>query len=206
MSNHLHHFDPIDELVEQFDKLDYDPSKSDTPTTHAKICDQCHSTGSKLYSVSCHHVICFKCLRAMLKLGKKNCPKCQTIISASLLVNITEDLKNPLNQLLYAHDFKLGERVWYYSGNHCHWLYYQECCGQLTKAYDDYLIGGSETTEINIIVNGQPTPYVIDFDDKVQYPKNTPLKKRAIGSFLLQNSGNLKQHNIIGIAGHLLDK
>lgn len=187
--------DPFDTVIEQIEQ-------NDKPIT----CEKCLCGTTNLLKTSCNHTICLECIESLIEAKDyTHCTICQGLLQKNLHKMFTEYLANPLNNLQYCHDMVCDDILWYYEGNGHNWLYSKENCIDIDDAFQKYnQDDGPSTLEIKIDLNGKSETYIVDFENKKQYPKNAPNKKRGISYFKLKSINDLKKYKIIGVAGKLL--
>ncbi|XP_034831563.2 E3 ubiquitin-protein ligase RNF146-like [Maniola hyperantus] len=116
----------------------------------------------------CGHVFCFLCVKGIAILSKK-CAICRTHIPADyfdhpvLLDNFNTD------ETLETENEKYH---WYYEGRNGWWKYDERSNIDLESAYN------SNETECLLLLAG--TLYCVDFENKVQFRRSDPTKRRRI--------------------------
>jgi len=188
---------PIDNLLYQIDNEEL------------QSCSKCKYQTKCLFKISCNHYICVKCIENSIDNCDYNlCPICNQILTKNLHDIFSEFLNDPISKLSYYHDINIGDIVWLYSGNGHNWLYSYENCSILNAAFDIYLSSdtyqANSKVELQLNIGGNVESYIVDFDEQIQYPKNSYNKKRNISTFKLKSVSDLRKNKIIGIAGKLL--
>ncbi|KAJ8950610.1 hypothetical protein NQ314_007836, partial [Rhamnusium bicolor] len=131
----------------------------------------------------CGHIFCFLCVKGYAHQNKK-CAICRQDIPQDFMKK-PNLLWQPLQQTAQG----LGEGYhWFYEGRNGWWKYDERTNEDIEQAYK------LDLKNFEILICGEL--YIIDFENKYQYPKKIPNRRRSI---IRQN----KINNIIvkGVAG-----
>ncbi len=135
----------------------------------------------------CNHMFCYLCIKGVAA-RQKRCALCRSTIPPGYI-----DRPSVINKAEIKTTLKrsqdTGTNHWFYeSKSGGWWLYEQRTSSEIEKVYSG---GDKRTTEIRIA----GFPYVIDFDEMVQYREDVPSRRRKIKRDVV------KKETVKGVAG-----
>uniref|UniRef100_A0A1Y1MDW2 E3 ubiquitin-protein ligase n=1 Tax=Photinus pyralis TaxID=7054 RepID=A0A1Y1MDW2_PHOPY len=129
----------------------------------------------------CGHIFCFLCVKGIANQSKR-CAMCRQEIPRDFIEH-PKLLHGP--EAVEGFD---GGYQWFYEGRNGWWQYDPRTNEDIEEAFK------LNYSQFQILICGET--YVIDFENKVQYPKKNPSRKRFIKRDTSDNIANFK-----GIAG-----